>query len=70
LGTDLRSATTLIASTDTCAVIMGYQRPWATVGHLADGRYELDVRCRLEGGDEVFGSGVAGLSTGQEMWEE
>jgi hypothetical protein len=38
--TQLRGATALVADTDTCAVIMGDQRPRAIVGHLTDGRYE------------------------------
>lgn len=64
--TDLGGASTLIAGGDACAVIMGYQRPWAAVGQLDDGRYErirerwLEIPGRQDGRDKLhmFGRGA------------
>jgi hypothetical protein len=57
--TSLRGASTLIAADETCAVIMGYQRPWASVGQLSDGRYEktgqrqIEIPRRQNAGDKL-----------------
>jgi hypothetical protein len=64
--TGLGGASTLIAGGDTCAVIVGYQRLWAAVGQLSDGRYErirerwLEIPDRRDDRDKlhVFGRGA------------